>query len=801
MIIPIGSNRPEQNDTTRTERVRRKERGSDAAPCRPRPAGRGKASRRHPDCIRRRPRQGGRAGCDRRRSGLPGARRSAMARAGRVPWAALLAVLYAAVSGCAGTGRRRRAGDGPQPAGAGPAPRAAPPTPSALARPRRPPRPPRLRMGRRRRSGAACAVPVAGGAPPLPTLPPPRPRPAPPRPAPPRSAPRARRCGARTQVAARALTPKVACDFRDRLCPFRARYMFGAAALNGTVFVTGGLNSNDPTYPVPGSDLEAFDLATTSPALLPTVPSKPLNTTRYRQQLVPWGADKLLMVGGQFDDKNGASQKTMSMIVLDLGTREWSLRRQFWQNNEGARRVGGGGAGWQAVSAAAAGGCCGRRAQASTRSSDAARPPPAAAPAAELIWNWAAIRGDTLYMAVEDFGGMNPVTKAKRDVKDMGRSLFVYDLAQPDPAKDMLGSYVLVRRGRRAGRGWAGMVGGRSLVADPWRAHRSCLLAPASALPRRPPASPPLIVPPLCCQTHPPSPGAAAHVPEAPGRRRRRAGARRRARVAERARRDRRRRRQGRAAGVASWYGWLGGLGGCSLVGFAADASAPLVSNELETKLTPHRHRTPSQSWTPTSARCSRSSRSRCAHRPSSSSPAAAVASCWQRCLRRAAAACSSGAARPRRLRGARERWAWGAWAQPRAPACLLALPADAPQSGLGLTPPLSPLSPSAAPTARSRSRRCPSTRSPSPAPPPASPRSSSPSPARSSRRRPARRCAGCGPSTCRCSAWWASRPLTWTRAGSGRCPILARSSAPATWTRQTWRCSTPATACSSAAR
>jgi hypothetical protein len=72
-------------------------------------------------------------------------------------------------------------------------------------------------------------------------------------------------------------------------------------------------------------------------------------------------------------------------------------------------------------------------------------------------------------MAVEDFGGVNPETKARRDVKDMGRSLFVYDLAEPDIAKDMKGSYVLVSCG---GGLWGGGLWGGGLWGGGFRSGR-----------------------------------------------------------------------------------------------------------------------------------------------------------------------------------------------------------------------------------------------------------------------------------------------------------------------------------------
>lgn len=87
--------------------------------------------------------------------------------------------------------------------------------------------------------------------------------------------------------------------------------------------------------PPPGAGLEAIGVSSLAPRTLQAAPEPALNTTRYKQQLLPWRGDKLVMVGGQFDDRNGASQKTMSMVVLDLSSREWSLRREFTQHNGG----------------------------------------------------------------------------------------------------------------------------------------------------------------------------------------------------------------------------------------------------------------------------------------------------------------------------------------------------------------------------------------------------------------------------------------------------------------------------------
>jgi hypothetical protein len=139
---------------------------------------------------------------------------------------------------------------------------------------------------------------------------------------------------------AAALAPKVACDFRDPLCSLRARYAAGCAVLGGRAVCAGGLDANAPTYPLQGPELEAVDVAGLSPHVLQAAPDAALNTTRYRQQLLAWGDGRLLMVGGQFDDANGSSQKTMSMVVFDLAARGWSLLQQFWQSNQGERRRG-----------------------------------------------------------------------------------------------------------------------------------------------------------------------------------------------------------------------------------------------------------------------------------------------------------------------------------------------------------------------------------------------------------------------------------------------------------------------------
>jgi hypothetical protein len=105
--------------------------------------------------------------------------------------------------------------------------------------------------------------------------------------------------------------------------------------INNTAYYSGGLDANAPTYPLSGSYLEAVDINTLAPLTLQTVPDAQLNTSRYRHQLAPWGDDRIIMVGGQCDDRNGASVKAMTMVTLDLATRTWQLKRSFWQGNGG----------------------------------------------------------------------------------------------------------------------------------------------------------------------------------------------------------------------------------------------------------------------------------------------------------------------------------------------------------------------------------------------------------------------------------------------------------------------------------
>lgn len=48
-------------------------------------------------------------------------------------------------------------------------------------------------------------------------------------------------------------------------------------------------------------------------------------------------------------------------------------------------------------------------------------------------------------MSVEDFAGVNPDTGEPRNITEMQRSLYVYNLAAQANSPDMLGSVILVR--------------------------------------------------------------------------------------------------------------------------------------------------------------------------------------------------------------------------------------------------------------------------------------------------------------------------------------------------------------------
>eukprot|EP00877_Chromochloris_zofingiensis_P002085 jgi/Chrzof1/11878/Cz06g13090.t1 len=127
-----------------------------------------------------------------------------------------------------------------------------------------------------------------------------------------------------------AITPKYACPITDRYCQLQAKYVFASAVIGNQVFYHGGLDANDANKPTNGTTIEMIDLTTLTPYMLPVQPAYALNASRYRHQLVSWRS-KLVAVGGQADDQNGESRKVLSVIELDMATRQWELKRQFTQ--------------------------------------------------------------------------------------------------------------------------------------------------------------------------------------------------------------------------------------------------------------------------------------------------------------------------------------------------------------------------------------------------------------------------------------------------------------------------------------
>eukprot|EP00877_Chromochloris_zofingiensis_P003872 jgi/Chrzof1/13486/UNPLg00573.t1 len=127
-----------------------------------------------------------------------------------------------------------------------------------------------------------------------------------------------------------AITPKYACPITDRYCQLQSKYVFASAAIGDKVFYHGGLDANDANKPTNGTTIEMIDLTIMTPYLLPLQPNHHLNASRYRHQLVSWRG-KLVAVGGQADDQDGESSKVLSVIELDMATRQWELKRQLTQ--------------------------------------------------------------------------------------------------------------------------------------------------------------------------------------------------------------------------------------------------------------------------------------------------------------------------------------------------------------------------------------------------------------------------------------------------------------------------------------
>jgi hypothetical protein len=109
-------------------------------------------------------------------------------------------------------------------------------------------------------------------------------------------------------------------------------------------FFHGGINSNDANTPVNGSAFHVVDLHSLTPVTMQVEVNSALVTSRYRHQLVQW-KDKLLLVGGQRDDRDGSSTKVINIIALDLNDRKWSMVKEFTQPGGSGAAGAGAGAG------------------------------------------------------------------------------------------------------------------------------------------------------------------------------------------------------------------------------------------------------------------------------------------------------------------------------------------------------------------------------------------------------------------------------------------------------------------------
>ncbi|WIA16706.1 hypothetical protein OEZ85_013362 [Tetradesmus obliquus] len=123
---------------------------------------------------------------------------------------------------------------------------------------------------------------------------------------------------------------KYACDYRNKLCQWSARFMFGATVLDDKAFFSGGIYSNDATVPVNSTALEMLDLKTLRPYVIETKNNASLFVARYRHQLVTWKG-QILAIGGQWDDAFGASRSALNVLGLNPITREWRLIKNFKQ--------------------------------------------------------------------------------------------------------------------------------------------------------------------------------------------------------------------------------------------------------------------------------------------------------------------------------------------------------------------------------------------------------------------------------------------------------------------------------------
>lgn len=104
--------------------------------------------------------------------------------------------------------------------------------------------------------------------------------------------------------------------------------------LSCQVFFHGGLYANDAATPVQGSALEVLDLPSLAPVVVQVARNDSLASSRYRHHLAAWRG-QLLAVGGQVDDADGASRQTLTVVALDLNSRQWRLVKEFRAGSSG----------------------------------------------------------------------------------------------------------------------------------------------------------------------------------------------------------------------------------------------------------------------------------------------------------------------------------------------------------------------------------------------------------------------------------------------------------------------------------
>jgi hypothetical protein len=89
------------------------------------------------------------------------------------------------------------------------------------------------------------------------------------------------------------------------------------------VFYHGGLDANNPTKPWADDVLEVVDAETLEVYTITYPPAPPaLMTRRYRHVMAGFGEGKLVMAGGQVDDPNGVPTDALSVLSIDIPSRE-----------------------------------------------------------------------------------------------------------------------------------------------------------------------------------------------------------------------------------------------------------------------------------------------------------------------------------------------------------------------------------------------------------------------------------------------------------------------------------------------